>query len=728
MNPIAQTIAKELSVHTHQIEAAMALLDEGATVPFIARYRKEATETLTDVQLRHLEERLYYLRELEERRTTILNHIRDQDKLTEELETTIKSAATKARLEDLYLPYKPKRRTKAQLAKEAGLEPLAWALLQDPTLIPEQTALAYINTDKNINDASIALEGAKQILMERFAEDSELSGLLRESLWEQAILHSKVTSDEKAKSGNKFSDYFEFSQPMRNIPPHRTLALFRGRKEKVLALSIKAGTDEQAEVVLRNSIAEKFNITDQGRAADAWLLDVVRLTWRLKFFPRFELELMARLKESGEDEAIKVFSRNMKDLLLASPAGCLPIMGLDPGLRTGVKIAVIDATGKVKATGTIYPHAPQSKWTEAITELATLAEQHAVKLISVGNGTASRETERLVRELGKQHPELGLKAVTVNESGASVYSASKLATQEFPDIDVTLRGAISIARRLQDPLAELVKIDPKAIGVGQYQHDVNQTRLARTLDHVVEDCVNAVGVDLNTASVPLLTRVSGLSSNLATNITAYRDTHGAFPNRESLKQVPRLGDKTFQQAVGFLRIIDGDNPLDASAVHPESYSIVERITEAYQRPLNSILGDSAFLNQIDPAQFTDDTFGLPTILDVLSELEKPGRDPRPEFKTANFLEGVEDITDLELGMILEGVVTNVTNFGVFVDIGVHQDGLVHISAMSRDFVKDPRDLVKPGTLIKVKIMEVDLERQRIALTMRIAAEYTKRTD
>ncbi|KOR29302.1 transcription accessory protein, partial [Achromatium sp. WMS1] len=712
MNSIAQTIAVELSVHTNQVKAAINLLDEGATVPFIARYRKEATEALDDTQLRYLEERLYYLRELEERKDVVLKTIREQEKLTPELETTIRAVVTKTQLEDLYLPYKPKRRTKAQIAKEAGLESLARKLFQEPTTIPEQEALAYITAEHKIEDVKIALEGARHILMESFALDPKLAGQLREHLWQHAVLHSKV-KESKTETGDKFADYFAFSQPLCTIPPHRALALFRGRKEGILTLNLATGTDEQADQIYYSMIAQHFGIKDQGRGADPWLLETVRLTWRTKLFTRLELELMGRLKETGENEALKVFSRNMKDLLLAAPAGRVPIIGLDPGFNNGVKVAVVDATGKVLTTNTIYPHSPKNQWNESITELVALAKQHNINLISIGNGTASRETDRLIRDLIKQHPDLNLRSIIVSESGASVYSASKLAAQEFPDMDVALRGAVSIARRLQDPLAELVKIEPKAIGVGQYQHDVNQTRLARTLDNVVEDCVNFVGVDLNTASIPLLTRVSGLNRNVATSIVAYRDQHGAFRTRDAIKQIPKLGAKTFQQAAGFLRITNGDNPLDASAVHPESYSIVERITQSYNRPLTSIMGDSIFLRQVDPVKFTDDNFGLHTVKDVLTELEKPGRDPRPEFKTATFSEGIEDIKDLKVGMILEGIVTNVTNFGVFVDIGVHQDGLVHISAMSEKFIKDPRELVKTGNLLQVRVLEVDLERHRI---------------
>lgn len=638
MKAIHQIIAAELAVQPQQVEAAIALLNEGDTVPFIARYRKEITGALDDTQLRHLEERLHYLKELEERRTVILNTIREQDKLTTELEATIQAADTKVRLEDLYLPYKPKRRTKAQIAREAGLAPLALALLQDPSMDPEQAAQPYINAEHGINEVKTALEGVRQILMEIFAEDAELIGQLRDQLWQQAVVRSKVV-DGKDKEGVKFSDYFAFSQPICTIPPHRALALLRGRKEGVLHLSLAAGAEEQADQLFQGMIARRFAIADRGRAADSWLLDTVRWAWRVRLFTRLELELMNRLKGTAEDEAINVFSNNIRDLLLAAPAGRLPIMGLDPGLRTGVKVAVVDATGKVTAATTIYPHVPKNQWDKSIAVLNDLAVQHKVKLISIGNGTASRETDRLARDLIKRNSELGLRSAVVNEAGASVYSASELAAREFPDLDVSLRGAVSIARRLQDPLAELVKIEPKAIGVGQYQHDVNQTRLARALDHVVEDCVNLVGVDLNTASAPLLTRVSGLNHTLADNIIAYRDEHGAFSNREDLKQVPRLGEKTFQQAAGFLRIPDSINPLDASAVHPESYPVVERIIQACGRPIQGLIGDSSFLRGLDASNFVDDKVGLPTVQDILVELEKPGRDPRPEFKTANFFGG-----------------------------------------------------------------------------------------
>ncbi len=718
MRSIAHIIAEELAVPAAQVAAAVGLLDEGATVPFIARYRKEVTSGLDDTQLRHLEDRLHYLRELEDRRRAVLKSIREQDKLTPELEASILAADSKTRLEDLYLPYKPKRRTKAQIAREAGLEPLAIGLLQDPAQNPENLARTYLDAAKGVPDTKAALDGARQILMEKFAEDAELAGQLRDQLWQQGVMHSRLV-EGKEKEGAKFSDYFEFSQPIKDLPSHRALALLRGRNEGILQLELAAGADEQADALCQSRIARRFGITDQGRAADGWLRDTVRWTWRVKLFTRLDLELTGRVREQAEEEAIRVFSHNLKDLLLAAPAGRLPIIGLDPGLRTGVKVAVVDAIGKVAATDTIYPHAPKNRWDESIARLAALAKRHGARLVSIGNGTASRETDRLSKDLIKRHPELGLRSVVVSEAGASVYSASELAAREFPDMDVTLRGAVSIARRLQDPLAELVKIEPKAIGVGQYQHDVNQARLVRTLEKVVEDCVNSVGVDLNTASMPLLTQVSGLNRTLAENIISYRDENGAFRSRKQLKKVPRLGEKTFQLAAGFLRIPDGDNPLDASAVHPESYPVVERIIKECGRALGGIVGDSGFLRGLQARDYTDERFGLPTVVDILAELDKPGRDPRPEFKTASFQEGVEDIKDLQAGMILEGTVSNVTNFGAFVDLGVHQDGLVHISAMADHFVKDPRTLVKAGDVIKVKVMDVDLARKRIALSMRL---------
>ena len=718
MTSIIETISQELSARAAQVEAAVRLLDEGATVPFIARYRKEVTGGLDDTQLRHLEERLGYLRELGERRVAVLKSIEEQGKLTAELQLAIASADTKQRLEDLYLPFKPKRRTKAQIAREAGLEPLADAILADPGQSPEGFAADYLSAEKGVPDVAAALEGARQILMERFAEDPELAGRLRDHLWEHGILVSKVV-EGKEEEGNKFSDYFDYREPIAKVPSHRALAFFRGRNQGVLTLDLLSGEGEDPDAVCRGLIANRFGIRHQGRPGDDWLAETVRKTWRVKLLTRLDLELKGRVLESAEEEAIRVFGLNLKALLLAAPAGRLATLGLDPGLRTGVKVAVVDETGKVAATDTIYPHVPKNQWDASIARLAALAKQHGVKLVSIGNGTASRETDKLARELIQRHPELGLRSLVVSEAGASVYSASEFASKELPGLDVSLRGAVSIARRLQDPLAELVKIEPKAIGVGQYQHDVNQGRLARTLDAVVEDCVNAVGVDLNTASVPLLTQVSGLNRTLAENIVQFREANGAFPNRKKLMAVPRFGDKAFQQSAGFLRVPDGDEPLDGSAVHPEAYPLVRRIVEFTGKDIRGLIGDAATLRRLDPQRFIDERFGLPTVKDILAELEKPGRDPRPEFKTAQFKEGVETLKDLAPDMILEGTVTNVTNFGAFVDIGVHQDGLVHISVLADRFVKDPHEVVKSGDLVKVKVMEVDLARKRIALSMRL---------
>ncbi len=720
MKTIAQRIAEELAVNERQVLAAVALLDEGATVPFIARYRKEVTGGLTDTHLRTLEERLRYLRELEERRATILSSIEEQGKLTDNLAQAIQEAETKTRLEDLYLPYKPKRRTKAQIAKEAGLEPLALTLLEHPETAPEQIALEYIDKNKGIEDIKQALDGAKQILMEKYAEDAELIGRLREYMWENAAVQARVVAG-KEEEGAKFADYFDYHEPLEKIPSHRALALFRGRNEGILQLNLPVGdeSDSKATHPCEYLIAKQFRIEDKDRPADKWLQETVRWGWRHKIRLSLDVELFMRLRERAESEAISVFSKNLKDLLLAAPAGQRATMGLDPGLRTGVKVTIVDDTGKLISHTTIFPHAPRNQWSESIEILATLAKQHHVDLISIGNGTASRETDKLVTDLIKAYPELKLHKIMVSEAGASVYSASELAAQEFPDLDVSYRGAVSIARRLQDPLAELVKIDPKSIGVGQYQHDVNQTQLARTLDAVVEDCVNAVGVDVNTASIPLLSRVSGLNANLAKNIVMYRDEFGAFDSRETLRKVPRLGAKTFEQAAGFLRIMNGSNPLDASAVHPEAYPIVEQIIIKKRQSIDKIIGNSQFLRDLRPEEFVNDKFGLPTVQDILAELDKPGRDPRPEFKTAEFKEGVEELDDLEPDMILEGVVTNVTNFGAFVDIGVHQDGLVHISAIADKFVKNPHDVVKAGDVVKVKVLEVDLKRRRVALTMRL---------
>ncbi|ODB93976.1 RNA-binding transcriptional accessory protein [Candidatus Thiodiazotropha endoloripes] len=719
---ISQRIADELSIRINQVVAVVGLLDEGATVPFIARYRKEVTGGLDDTQLRHLVERLSYLNELEERREAVLKSVQEQGKLTDQLKTSLLAADTKTRLEDLYLPYKPKRRTKAQIAREAGLAPLAEALLNDPGLHPQQAAEAYLNEEKGVADTDAALDGAKQILMEQFAEDAELVGRLRQHLWEFAELTSKLV-EGKEKEGAKFSDYFDYAEMINKIPSHRALALFRGRQEGVLSLELVLPEDDglkAAEMgVAERMIARQMGLHDVGRPADEWLKGVVRWAWRIKIFTHLDNNLKTRLREAAEEEAIKVFARNLHDLLLASPAGPRATIGLDPGLRTGVKVAVIDSTGKVVETATIYPHVPKKRWQESLKTLADLAAKFKVELVSIGNGTASRETDRLVADLIKQHPQLRLTKVMVSEAGASVYSASESAAQEFPEMDVSLRGAVSIARRLQDPLAELVKIEPKSIGVGQYQHDVSQSRLARQLDAVVEDCVNAVGVDINTASAPLLNRVAGLSTLMADNVVKFRDQHGAFAERKAILKVPRIGEKAFEQCAGFLRIMNGTNPLDASAVHPEAYPVVERILARTGREISALIGDPPFLNKLSARDFTDDTFGQPTVEDIIRELEKPGRDPRPEFKTATFKEGVENLQDLKSGMVLEGVVTNVTNFGAFVDIGVHQDGLVHISALSDKFVKDTREVVKAGDLVKVKVMDVDIPRKRIALSMRL---------
>ncbi len=723
---ISQRIAEELNtssnpVQAKQVIAAIELLDEGATVPFISRYRKEVTGGLDDSQMRTLEERLRYLRELEDRRLAILKSIDEQDKLTPELEADIRSAETKNRLEDLYLPYKPKRRTKGQIAIEAGLEPLANALFADPALDPDLQAQEYINADKGIADSKAALDGAKYILMERFSEDANLLAKLRNYLWQEGLLSSRLI-EGKENEGAKFSDYFEHDEPIKQVPSHRALAMFRGRNENILSLSIAAGDseDKTATHPCEIMVAEHWKIENQQRAADRWLKEVVRWTWRIKLYTHLETDLMGQLRERAEEEAIQVFANNLKDLLLAAPAGPKATIGLDPGLRTGVKLAVVDGNGKILDHCAIYPTPPQNKTAEAAAIIVKLAKQHNVELIAIGNGTASRETDHFVGEVITAHPELKLKKVMVNEAGASIYSASEYAAKEYPDLDVTIRGAISIAHRLQDPLAELVKLDPKSIGVGQYQHDVSQTQMARSLDAVVEDCVNHVGVDVNTASSALLTRVSGLNQTIANNIVEFRDQHGSFKKRDDLKQVKRFGDKTFEQAAGFLRIMNGDNPLDASAVHPETYSVVEKVVSINNRDVSSIIGDSTFLKSLDPAAFTDEQFGLPTVIDIISELDKPGRDPRPEFKTAEFKAGIEKISDLEPDMILEGTITNVTNFGAFVDIGVHQDGLVHISALSNTFVKDPRTVVKAGDIVKVKVLEVDTQRKRIALTMRLS--------
>ena len=722
---IEQRIAAEIGARTQQVAAAVALLDEGATVPFISRYRKEATDGLDDTQLRLLEERLAYLRELEDRRIAVIAAISEQGKLTPELETAIGNAESKQRLEDLYLPYKQKRRTKAQIAREAGLLPLAEALLANAMLTPETEAASYIS--EQVPDVKSALEGARQILMERFSEDALLLGRLREELQTRGVLVATVVAGQEG-AGAKFRDYFAYSEPIKDIPSHRALALFRGRNEDMLRLALKMPEELQEPAQTSSCqlrVASHFGLKDAGRPADRWLMETARWAWMVKISLHLELDLMGALRERAEEEAIRVFARNLHDLLLAAPAGRHTTLGLDPGLRTGVKVAVVDATGKLLDTCAIFPHEPRRDWAGSLRSLAALAKKHSVDLISIGNGTASRETDKLAAELIALHPELKMSKIVVSEAGASVYSASELAAKEFPELDVTLRGAVSIARRLQDPLAELVKIDPKSIGVGQYQHDLSQTRLARSLDAVVEDCVNAVGVDLNTASVPLLARISGLSTTMAANIVAHRDANGPFTSRAALKKVPRLGEKTFEQAAGFLRVSRGDNPLDASSVHPEAYPLVFRILTDIKKDIREVIGDGKLLKSLDANKYIDEKFGLPTVRDILKELEKPGRDPRPEFKSASFREGVESLKDLTPGMLLEGVITNVANFGAFVDIGVHQDGLVHISALSDRYVKDPHEVVKTGDVVKVKVLEVDEQRKRIALTMRLADELPR---
>lgn len=720
MNKIHQLIADELGAKLSQVQATVGLLDEGATVPFIARYRKEVTGGLDDIQLRQLSERLVYLRELEDRKQTILKSIEEQGKLNPELQQAIENTQTKTVLEDIYLPYKPKRRTKGQMAIEAGLEPLADALFDNPSLNPSEQAQSYIDAEKGFADIKAVLDGAKYILMERFSEDAQLIGKLRQYMQQEASLICQVI-EGKEQEGEKFRDYFEYSEAWHKIPSHRALAVFRGRNEGVLQsrLDIDFGEDKPATHPAEGMIASHIGFKDQSRAADEWLKEVVKWTWRIKLHNHLEADLMTSLREKAEEDAIAVFAANLKDLLLAAPAGPKATLGLDPGLRTGVKVAVVDHTGKYLESTAIFPHAPKHDIKGSAATLVKLAQKHNVELVAIGNGTASRETDKFVGDIIKALPQLGLKKVVVSEAGASVYSASEIAAKEFPDLDVTVRGAISIARRLQDPLAELVKIDPKSIGVGQYQHDVSQVQLARSLDAVVEDCVNAVGVDVNMASAALLARVSGLNQTLAKNIVEFRDANGVFKNREALKSVPRLGAKTFEQAAGFLRIMNGDNPLDSSAVHPESYAVVETIAKKSGKAIESLIGDTQFLRSVSANDYVSDTIGLPTITDILKELDKPGRDPRPEFKTADFAEGIDSISDLKLGMTLEGTVTNVTNFGAFVDIGVHQDGLVHISALSESFVNDPRDVVKAGQIVKVKVMEVDVARKRIALSMRL---------
>ncbi|MEU4552290.1 Tex family protein [Micromonospora violae] len=724
---VHQRIADELGVAERQVRAAVELLDGGATVPFIARYRKEATGLLDDTQLRTLEERLRYLRELDERRTAVLESIRGQGKLDEALEAQIMAADSKSRLEDIYLPYKPKRRTRAQIAREAGLAPLAETLLADPSQDPRATAAGFVDAEKGVADAAAALEGARAILIETFAEDADLIGTLREQMWSRGRLVSRVREGQEA-AGAKFADYFDFSEPYPKLPSHRILAMFRGEKEGVLDLTMEPDEAGEADAVATGptryeaAIAGRFGVSDAGRPADRWLTDTVRWAWRTRILIHLGADLRMRLWQAAEEEAVRVFATNLRDLLLAAPAGTRPTMGLDPGLRTGVKVAVVDATGKVVATDTIYPHEPRRQWDASVETLARLAGAHGVELIAIGNGTASRETDKLAGDLIARHPQLNLTKVMVSEAGASVYSASAYASQELPGMDVSLRGAVSIARRLQDPLAELVKIDPRSIGVGQYQHDLSEVKLSRSLDAVVEDCVNAVGVDVNTASAPLLTRVSGIGAGLAENIVLHRDANGPFRSRTELKKVARLGPKAFEQCAGFLRIPDGDDPLDSSSVHPEAYPVVRRILASTGQDLRSVIGKSGILRGLRATDFVDERFGLPTVTDILAELEKPGRDPRPEFRTATFVEGVEKISDLNPGMVLEGVVTNVAAFGAFVDVGVHQDGLVHVSAMSRTFVKDPREVVKSGDVVKVRVLDVDVPRKRISLTLRLDDE------
>lgn len=741
MSSIEKRIAEEVAARPEQVRAAIELIDGGATVPFIARYRKEITGGLDDTQLRLLEERLGYLRELEDRRSAVIASIAEQGKLSDALHAEILAADNKARLEDLYLPYKPKRRTRAQIAREAGLEPLALALREDPTQAPEDRAVAFVDAEKGVADVKAALDGARAILLESFSEDPALVGALRDWLAAKAVIRARLVAG-KEETGAKYRDYFQHVEAIGTIPSHRLLALFRARNEGVLDLELAprpttpakttASAEDPAQALdeaaaaghaeAEGRVARHFDIVDRGRPADRWLLDTARQTWRVKLHLHLGLDLFGRAREAAEAEAIRVFGDNLKDLLMAAPAGAKTVMGLDPGIRTGVKLAIVDGTGKLLATSVIYPHEPKKLWDQSIAELATLSRKHGVNLVAIGNGTASRETDRLVAELMRKHGDLKLSKVVVSEAGASVYSASEIAAREFPALDVSLRGAVSIARRLQDPLAELVKIDPKSIGVGQYQHDVNQVKLAHALVARVEDCVNAVGVDVNTASAPLLARVAGLSAGVAENIVRHRDEHGAFRTRKALLKVARLGDKAFEQCAGFLRIAGGDDPLDASSVHPEAYPVVQRIIKQCGREVKSLIGDSAFLRSLDPQAFTDAAFGVPTVRDILRELEKPGRDPRPEFRTATFAEGVEDLRDLKPGMVLEGVISNVAAFGAFVDLGVHQDGLVHVSALSNKFVKDPREVVKAGDIVKVKVIEVDIPRKRIALSMRLDDE------
>jgi uncharacterized protein len=723
---IAQRIAQELSVSTQQVDTAIDLLDDGATVPFIARYRKEKTKNLDDSQLRLLETRLQYLRELQKRKDTILKSVKEQGKLSKHLESLIQAADTRTDLEDIYLPYKPKRRTKAQIAREAGLAPLAEKLLNNAHLVPEEAAQPYLNSEQSIHDVNAALEGARQILMEQFAENATLLGQLRQDLWQGGVFNATLIKG-KETLGEKFKDYFDYKEAIKNIPSHRALALFRGRTEKILRLNLDLVTEVGQLHPSQRKIAQHYQIQAQNRPADAWLLDTVRWAWRVKIHSKLVIDLSLRLREAAELEAINVFSKNFKDLLLAAPAGDKTTMGLDPGIRTGVKVAIVDATGKLLETSTIYPHPPRKQWDQSIEILNKLALKHQVQLVSIGNGTASRETDQLVADLIQRYPNLTLSKLMTSEAGASVYSASELAAKEFPDLDVSLRGAVSIARRLQDPLAELVKIEPKAIGVGQYQHDVNQVKLSHCLDATVEDCVNAVGVDVNTASAVLLSHIAGLNRGLAENIVLYRNEHGVFRNRNSLKKVKRLGPKAFEQAAGFLRITKGDNPLDASAVHPEAYSVVKKISQQTHKSIPALIGQSALLKPLQAMDYVDEQFGLPTIKDIFAELEKPGRDPRPEFITACFKEGINHLKDLYEGLLLEGVVSNVTNFGAFIDIGVHQDGLVHISQLADSFVKDPRDIVKVGEVVNVRVTEIDIARKRVALSMKKEASHSTST-
>lgn len=718
---IYHNIAHEIGASVKQVEAAVELLDSGATVPFIARYRKEVTGSLDDTQLRNLEAQLAYGRELEERREAILTSVRDRGLLTEELEKAIREADSKQRLEDLYLPYKPKRRTRAQIAREAGLEPLADALFSNPILDPQAEAEKYIDAAKGVADTKAALDGARDILAERMSESADMLGKLRDFLYRAGFIVSTVIPEKKeTEEAAKFRDYFDYSEGIDEVPSHRALAMFRGQQAGVLRLELLLTEDEEAMPVhpCQKMIADFWGIADKKRPADAFLASVVRWTWRVKCLTKLETELFAQLREASEKTAIEVFGTNLRDLLLAAPAGHKAVLGLDPGIRTGVKVAVISETGAVLDTAVVYPHEPKNDWEGALRTLSALAKKHGVKLISIGNGTASRETDRLAGDLIARNPDLKMTKVVVSEAGASVYSASEAAAKELPNMDVSYRGAVSIARRLQDPLAELVKIDPKSIGVGQYQHDVNQTALSAQLDAVVEDCVNAVGVDVNTASAALLRRVSGLTSAQAASLVAYREENGAFPDRKALLNVPRFGAKSFEQAAGFLRITGGTNPLDASAVHPESYPVVERILKKVKKGIADVIGNKALLATLQPRDFTDDTFGIPTVRDILNELEKPGRDPRPEFRTAAFDEAVREVADLKPGMQLEGTVTNVAAFGAFVDIGVHQDGLVHISQIADRFVKDPRTVVRVGQIVKVRVLDVDVRRNRISLSMK----------